>query len=153
MILQAYRRGLGRTREHRGPPARERRGEVTVAANAKTDAIVVPAAAVTLDATNADEGTVMVVDDTLIAHETKVTVGIRTSDKMEIIPACRVARPSSSRATTRLPDGPKVEISKQGDEEKGDGEATRERSSGSQREVSTVATDEDGSKQARNQMF
>ena len=36
--------------------------QVTVSANSKSDAIVVPAAAVTLEASNANEGTVMVVD-------------------------------------------------------------------------------------------
>src|ERR1051325_885875 len=49
--------------------------QVTVFANSKNDAIIVPAAAVTLEATNADEGTVMVVDAQNVAHETKVTVG------------------------------------------------------------------------------
>ena len=53
--------------------------QVTVFANFKDDAIVVPAAAVTLEASNADEGTVMVVDAQNVAHETKVTVGIRTA--------------------------------------------------------------------------
>src|SRR5215471_1435062 len=58
---------------------------VTVFANAKNDAIVLPAAAVTLEASNADEGTVMVVDAQNVAHETKVTVGIRNADKIEIV--------------------------------------------------------------------
>src|SRR5439155_10383213 len=58
--------------------------QVTVFAESKTDAVVVPASAVTLEATNADEGTVMVVDAQNVAHETKVTVGVRTADKMEI---------------------------------------------------------------------
>jgi HlyD family secretion protein len=58
--------------------------QVIVNTEETNDAIVVPASAVTLDATNADEGTVMVVDASSVAHETKVTVGIRTSDRMEI---------------------------------------------------------------------
>src|SRR5712664_3412250 len=59
--------------------------QVTVFANSKSDAIVVPAAAVTLEASNADEGTVMVVDAQNIAHEKKVTVGIRAADRIEIV--------------------------------------------------------------------
>src|SRR6266704_3500652 len=49
--------------------------QVTVFANSKDDAIVVPAAAVTLEASNANEGTVMAVDAQNVAHEKKVTVG------------------------------------------------------------------------------
>src|SRR4029079_1288409 len=59
--------------------------QVTVFANSKTDAIVVPVAAVTLESSNADEGTVMVVDAMNVAHEAKVTVGIRTAEKVEIV--------------------------------------------------------------------
>src|SRR5215471_16699530 len=54
--------------------------QVTVFANSKDDAIVVPASAVTLEASNGDEGTVMVVDAQNIAHEKKVKVGVRTKD-------------------------------------------------------------------------
>src|SRR5215475_12223674 len=50
--------------------------QVTVLANSKDDAIVVPTSAVTLETSNADEGTVMVVDADNVAHETKVTTGI-----------------------------------------------------------------------------
>src|SRR6185369_13155699 len=46
--------------------------QVTIAANSKDDAVVVPASAVTLETSNATEGTVMVVDDQNVAHETKV---------------------------------------------------------------------------------
>src|SRR5262249_13740071 len=58
--------------------------QVTVFANSQSDAILVPASAVTLEASNANEGTVMVVDDKNVAHETKVTIGIRTKDKIQI---------------------------------------------------------------------
>ena len=54
--------------------------QVTVSANSKKDAVVVPVAAVTLEASNATEGTVMVVDEQNVAHEKKVTVGIRTAE-------------------------------------------------------------------------
>src|SRR5437660_723713 len=45
--------------------------QITISANSKGDAIIVPASAVTLEAANADEGTVMVVDAQNITHETK----------------------------------------------------------------------------------
>jgi HlyD family secretion protein len=93
--------------------------QVTVAANAKRDAVVVPASAVTLEATNADEGTVMVVDDASVAHETKVTVGIRTADKFEITSGLQGGETVVIEGNYALPDGSKVEIAKEeGDEEK-----------------------------------
>jgi multidrug efflux pump subunit AcrA (membrane-fusion protein) len=94
--------------------------QVTVSANAKEEAVVVPASAVTLDASNADEGTVMVVDDKQIAHETKVTVGIRTSDKMEITSGLRGGETVVVEGNYALPDGTKVEPSEEGEEKKGD---------------------------------
>ncbi|MDT7809279.1 MAG: hypothetical protein QOJ70_3092 [Acidobacteriota bacterium] len=95
--------------------------QVTVAANAKADTVVVPSAAVTLDASNADEGTVMVVDDASIAHETKVTVGIRTGDKMEITAGLRGGETIVVEGNYALPDGTKVEVSAAVEEDKGDG--------------------------------
>src|SRR6185295_2317432 len=59
--------------------------QVTVFGNSKSDAIVVPIQAVTLEASNASEGIVMIVDAQNVAHETKVTVGIRTPDRVEIV--------------------------------------------------------------------
>jgi multidrug efflux pump subunit AcrA (membrane-fusion protein) len=94
--------------------------QVTVAANAKSDTIVIPSAAVTLDATNADEGTVMVVDDASVAHETKVTVGIRTGDKMEITEGLQGGESVVIEGNYALPDGTKVEVSKDEAEDKGD---------------------------------
>jgi multidrug efflux pump subunit AcrA (membrane-fusion protein) len=96
--------------------------EVTVAANTKRDAVVVPAAAVTLDATNADEGTVMVVDDSSVAHETKVTVGIRTADKMEITSGLEGGETVVVEGNYALPDGTKVEVSEGGEGDKGEEE-------------------------------
>jgi len=91
--------------------------QVTVAANSKTNAIVVPASAVTLDATNANEGTVMVVDAENVAHETKVTVGIRTNELMEITEGLRGGETVVIEGNYALLDGTKVEAS-EGDEEK-----------------------------------
>ena len=90
--------------------------QVTIAANAKTDAIVVPASAVTLEATNADEGAVMIVDAQNVAHERKVTVGIRANDKIEIVAGLQEGETVVIEGNYALPDGTKVDIAK--DEEK-----------------------------------
>ena len=92
--------------------------QVTISANSKNDAIVVPASAVTLEASNADEGTVMVVDAMNVAHETKVTVGIRTPDKIEIIAGLQGGETIVVEGNYALPDETKVEIAT--DEEKKD---------------------------------
>jgi multidrug efflux pump subunit AcrA (membrane-fusion protein) len=85
--------------------------QVTVFANSKNDAIVVPASAVTLEASNADEGTVMVVDAQNVAHEKKVTVGIRTAEKIEIIEGLEEGETVVIEGNFALPDGTKVEVS------------------------------------------
>src|SRR5436309_15413019 len=97
--------GLGRLRANGA-------AQVTISANSKSDAIVVPASAVTLDASNADEGTVMVVDAQSVAHETKVTVGIRTTEKMEITEGLQGGETVVVEGNFSLPDGTKVEIAK-----------------------------------------
>ena len=84
--------------------------QVTVFANSKDDAIVVPAAAVTLEATDAAEGTVMVVDDQNVAHETKVTIGIRTPEKIEIVEGLKGGETVVIEGNYALPDETKVEI-------------------------------------------
>lgn len=94
--------------------------QITIAAQAKNDAVVVPASAVTLEASNANEGTVMVVDDQSIAKETKVTVGIRTSDKIEITDGLKGGETVVIQGNYALASGTKVEIAK--DEEKSGGE-------------------------------
>jgi hypothetical protein len=72
---------------------------------------------VTLEASNADEGTVMVVDAKNIAHETKVTVGIRTVDRIEIVEGLQGGETVVIEGNFALPDGTKVEIAK-GEEKK-----------------------------------
>jgi RND family efflux transporter MFP subunit len=94
--------------------------QVTIFANSKADAVVVPASAVTLEASNAHEGTVMVVDAQNVAHETKVTVGIRTTDKIEIVEGLQGGETIVIEGNYALPDGAKVEIAR--DEEQKDGE-------------------------------
>jgi len=83
--------------------------QVTIAANSKNDAIVVPASAVTLETSDATEGTVMVVDDQNVAHETKVTIGIRTPDKIEIVEGLKGGETVVIEGNYALADGTKVE--------------------------------------------
>ncbi len=92
--------------------------QVTVFANSKDDAIVVPASAVTLEASNADEGTVMVVDAQNVAHEVKVTVGIRTNDKIEIVSGLNGGEVVVVEGNYALPNGTKVELAKPEEAEK-----------------------------------
>jgi multidrug efflux pump subunit AcrA (membrane-fusion protein) len=84
--------------------------QVTVFANSKDDAVVVPLSAVTLESSNADEGTVMTVDSQNVAHETKVTTGIRTTDKVEIVEGLQGGETVVVEGNYSLPDGTKVEI-------------------------------------------
>ena len=85
--------------------------KVVVSTQSASDVIVVPTAAVTLDATNTNEGTVMVVDDQSVAHETKVTVGIRAKDKMEITSGLKGGETVVVEGNYALPDETKVEVS------------------------------------------
>ena len=99
--------------------------KVIVTTETVTDAVIVPAAAVTLKATNADEGTVMVVKEDpasheKVAHETKVTIGIRTSEQMEIASGLQGGETVIVEGNYALPDGTKVEINS-GEEEEGGG--------------------------------
>jgi multidrug efflux pump subunit AcrA (membrane-fusion protein) len=87
--------------------------QVTAATLTKADAVVVPASAVTLDASNANQGTVMVVDATNVAHETKVTVGIRTADKIEITEGLQGGETVVIEGNYALPDGTKVEVAQE----------------------------------------
>jgi multidrug efflux pump subunit AcrA (membrane-fusion protein) len=84
--------------------------QITAATLTKTDAIVVPASAVTLDASNGNEGTVMVVDTANVAHETKVTIGIRTAKKIEIASGLLGGETVVIEGNYALPDGTKVEV-------------------------------------------
>jgi RND family efflux transporter MFP subunit len=94
--------------------------QVTIATNSKDDAIVVPASAVTLEASNASEGTVMVVDDQNVAHETKVTIGIRTPDKVEIVEGLKGGETVVIEGNYALSDGTKVETQTSTDQKEED---------------------------------
>lgn len=92
--------------------------KVVVATQAASNVIVVPLAAVTLDASTENTGTVMVVDENSIAHETKVRVGIRAKDKMEITSGLKGGETVVVEGNYALPDETKVEIA--ADEKEGD---------------------------------
>lgn len=94
--------------------------QVTVMANSKDDAIVVPASAVTLEASNADEGTVMIVDKQNVARERKVTAGVRSGDKVEIVEGLQEGDTVVVEGNFALPDGTKVEIAKDEESKAGD---------------------------------
>jgi RND family efflux transporter MFP subunit len=74
------------------------------------DAVVVPVSAVVLDASNADEGRVMVVGLDMIAHETKVKVGIKDDDKIQIVEGLLGGETVVVEGNYALPDGTKVDI-------------------------------------------
>ncbi|HXA19603.1 MAG TPA: efflux RND transporter periplasmic adaptor subunit [Thermoanaerobaculia bacterium] len=82
---------------------------VTVQSSNVTNAVVVPAAAVTLDATNANAGTVMVVDGKSVAHEVKVTTGSHARDRTQITSGLRGGETVVIEGNYGLPDGTKVQ--------------------------------------------
>lgn len=100
--------------------------QVTVSAQSKSDALVVPVSAVTLEASNAAEGTVMVVDATSLAHERKVTVGIRAADIVEVVSGLQAGETVVIEGNYALPDGTKVEVSEQSDNQPADSEEKKD---------------------------
>ena len=83
---------------------------VVIAAQAVASAVIVPASAVTLDATNGNSGTVMVVDDKSIAHEVHVTIGVRSGGRMQITSGLKGGETVVIEGNYGLPDGTKVAI-------------------------------------------
>jgi len=82
---------------------------VSVASGGVSNAIVVPTSAVTLDATNANGGTVMVVDAQSVAHEVKVTTGAHTREKTQIVSGLKGGETVVIEGNYGLPDGTKVQ--------------------------------------------
>lgn len=82
------------------------------------NAIVIPLSAVTLDAANADSGTVMTVGSDSVARETKVKIGIKQGDKVQIVEGLTGGETVVVEGNYALPDGTKVEIAKDDDVEK-----------------------------------
>lgn len=87
--------------------------QFVISAKPAEDAVVVPISAVTLDASNSDEGTVMTVDDQSIAHETKVKVGIKQGDKIQITEGLEGGETIVTEGNYELPDGTRVEPAKE----------------------------------------
>lgn len=91
--------------------------QFVVSANPASDAIVVPLAAVPLAASNSDEGTVMTVDKDNVAHETKVKIGIKNGDLVQITEGLQEGDTVVIEGNYNLPDGTKVEIAKDAEKE------------------------------------
>ena len=91
--------------------------KVAVTTDAATDVVVVPAAAVTLKATNGNEATVMVVDADSVAHEAQVTIGIRNAEQIEITSGLKGGETVVIEGNYALPDGTKVKTEEGGDED------------------------------------
>ncbi|MCU1246275.1 MAG: hypothetical protein JWN02_2185 [Acidobacteria bacterium] len=85
---------------------------VTVASGGVPNAVVVPTAAVTLDATTAQSGTVMVVDAQSVAHEVHVTIGAHSRDQTQITSGLHGGETVVIEGNYGLPDGTKVELAK-----------------------------------------
>jgi multidrug efflux system membrane fusion protein len=87
---------------------------VIISAQPVNNAVIVPTSAVTLDSTNANSGTVMVVDDKSIAHEVKVTIGIKAGGRTQITSGLNGGETVVTEGNYGLPDGTKVAIVKPG---------------------------------------
>ncbi len=83
--------------------------EVHIATKMQNNALVVPIAAITLDASNENTGTVMTVDADNVAHETKVTVGLKTKDEIQILEGLQEGEKVVVEGNYNLPDSTKVE--------------------------------------------
>jgi len=100
--------------------------EVIVTSKEVEDAVTVPVSAVSLDATNTNNGLVMIVDENSVAHEVKVTVGIHSRDRYQITSGLNGGETVVTEGNYALPDGTKVEVST-GEEEKPEGEPGKEK--------------------------
>ncbi|MBV8519965.1 MAG: efflux RND transporter periplasmic adaptor subunit [Acidobacteria bacterium] len=83
---------------------------VVISAQATPGAVVVPSSAVTLDATNGNRGTVMVVDAQSVAHEVHVTTGIRSGGRTQIVSGLAGGETVVTEGNYGLPDGTKVTL-------------------------------------------
>lgn len=85
---------------------------VIIAAQPVANAVIIPSPAVTLDATNGNSGTVMVVDAKSIAHEVHVTTGIRSGGRTQVTSGLRGGEMVVTEGNYGLPDGSKVTVAK-----------------------------------------
>ena len=84
--------------------------KVVISAQPVGNAIMVPDSAVTLDATNAKAGTVMVVDGKSVAHEVHVTIGVRSGGNAQIVSGLQGGETVVTEGNYGLPDGTKVAL-------------------------------------------
>jgi RND family efflux transporter MFP subunit len=84
--------------------------EVVVATKQTGDAVVVPPSSVTLDSPDKNTGTVMVVDAGNVAHQRRVTVGIRAPQIVQVTAGLQGGETVVTEGNYALPDGSKVEI-------------------------------------------
>lgn len=92
--------------------------QFVVTSDTADEAIVIPSSAVTLNASNADEGTVMVVGVDSLAHETKVKIGIKNGDKVQITDGLKGGESVVVEGNYGLPDKTKVEVAADDHEDK-----------------------------------
>lgn len=83
---------------------------LNIASGATPNAVIVPTAAVTLDATNANSGTVMVVGADSVAHEVQVTVGSHDARRTRIASGLHGGETVVVEGNYGLPDKTKVTI-------------------------------------------
>src|SRR5205085_9204439 len=83
---------------------------VAIAAQSANNVIVIPSSAVTLDATNGNSGTVMVVDAKSVAHEVHVTTGIRSGGRTQVLSGLNGGETVVTEGNYGLPDGTKVAL-------------------------------------------
>lgn len=81
-----------------------------ISAQSVNNAVIVPSSAVTLDATNGNHGTVMVVDAQSVAHEVHVTIGIRDNQRTQITSGLSGGETVVTEGNYGLPDGTKVSV-------------------------------------------
>jgi HlyD family secretion protein len=83
---------------------------IIIASSATPNAVIVPTPAVTLDATNANSGTVMIVDAQSIAHEVHVTVGSHDNQRTQITGGLSGGETVVVEGNYGLPDKTKVTV-------------------------------------------
>lgn len=74
-------------------------------------ATVIPMTAVTLDASTENSGTAMVVDSHSVAHERRVTIGIKSEGLVQVIAGVNPGELVVTNGGYALPDGTQVQIS------------------------------------------
>ncbi|HMG34676.1 MAG TPA: efflux RND transporter periplasmic adaptor subunit [Blastocatellia bacterium] len=89
---------------------------VVVTTATAEDAVVIPTTAVTLESADADSGVVMVVDKASVAHERKVTIGIKESNRVQVLSGLAEGETLVVEGNYALPDGTKVESSEAANE-------------------------------------